>query len=407
MPGLMRNVGLFRSPSPKPDVAATVAAGLRGADGGRIPMLAGTVLALGFVLLASSGAAVAATGFSSPLEQAPGLRRAVKPTRSCAPVPPPVRDLVIESIFVRGQWNDKIPERIAARQAATKPLHDYLAKLVEISNRAMELPPASRTDEVKCALAWMSEWAQGGALMGNVVWPEGQYERKWTLITLSMAYLQLYAGAADVPVPPKPIADWLREMTRPLAEQYPEKDNHKQNHFYWAGLASMYAGTVLKDKGFYDWGVHRVEAGILAIDQDGFLPLELERGKLALSYHAFSASALVQAAMIDKANGGHLLSDNHDGITRLARRVFAGLADPSIFETKAGTVQSQLSRGDKNSLGWIEVYYHLTRDPQAEPWIRALRPFDIIWLGGNISDTFGVPIGGGPVGSSPLFSQPQ
>lgn len=406
MPGLTRDNDVFREAPPKPDVAAT-AAQLRDADRYRIPMRVSKILALGFVLLTSTGVAIAAPGFSSPLEQAPGLRRAVKPSRYCSPVPPPVRDLVIESIFVRGQWNDKVPERIAARQAATKPLHDYLAKLVEISNRAMELQPASRTDEVKCALTWMSEWAQEGALMGNVVWPEGQYERKWTLIALCMAYLQLYAGVAEAPLPPKPIADWLREMASPLSEQYPDRDKHKQNHFYWAGLASMFAGIVLKDQGFYDWGVHRIAAGIQAIDQDGFLPLELERGKLALSYHAFSASALVQAAMIDKANGGRLLGDNHDGIMRLARRVFAGLADPSIFEKKTGSAQSQFSRGDKNSLGWIEVYYRLTRDPQAEPWIRALRPFDIIWLGGNISHTFGVPIGSGPVGSSPLFSQPQ
>lgn len=348
----------------------------------------------------------AAETFRSPYAMSPGLRHQPKLLGPCSAPPPPLRDLVIESVFVTGKWNDKVPEREAARRAATQPLHNYLARLASMANVALELQGDAQEAARSCVLRWMSAWAEGGALLGDVSWPEGHYERKWSLIALGEIYLQIYAGQADPPPPPKPVADWLRAMATPLLQQYPDSASQKNNHFYWAGLAAIVAATVLKDPGFYQWGHHRIEAGLADIDPDGFLPLELKRGQYALTYHAASASALVQAAAFAYANGDKRLLMKGGPLERLVHRVFLGLSDPSVFESKTGYTQRPVSSsGERNNLGWVELYYRITRDPQAEPWIRGYRPFNTIWLGGNISDAFGVAIGLGPIGKTELFDR--
>lgn len=345
----------------------------------------------------------AAEAIRSPYLEAPGLRHAVSGKFACPVPPPPVRDLVIEAIYVPGEWNTVVPERAARRRAATKPLHDYLRQLTTMSNRAMQLRGAARAPVAACVLRWMESWARSGALLGNVSWPDGHYERKWSLVTLGMAYLQLHAGEAFAPAPPPAVAQWLRNMAAPLPEQYPDTAARRNNHFYWAGLASIVVGTVLNDRELYGWGAQRIVDGLAAVDGEGHLPLELERGELALHYHAFSASPLVLAAAFMTANGEDTLKLHDGALRRLVGRVLSGLADPSSFEAKTGKTQELVSPGEKNSLGWIEVYYRLTGDAAAEPFIRAMRPFDTIWLGGNISDAFGRPVGAGPVAASPLL----
>lgn len=356
-------------------------------------------------LLALVAGEVSAASFKSPYQASPGLRHAAKPGDGCPAPPPAIRDLRIESVFETGKWTERVPARIAAREAATKPLHAYLALLTNMSNRAMQMPVGQREAVRACALAWMSAWAQGRALLGDVSWPEGHYERKWTLVALSEIYLQLYAGTSQAPTPSDAIASWLRAMAAPLRQRYPDNASQKQNHFYWAGLAAVSTAVVLKDQALYDWGVSRANYGFDAIDAEGFLPLELQRRKLALWYHAFSASALTQVAAFEAASGTGPSPERKQALQRLARTVFAGLADPALFERKAGEPQTEFSRGAQNSLGWIELYYRLTGDPHAEPWIRALRPFNIIWLGGDISAAFGQPLGPGPKAKSPLFAK--
>ena len=115
--------------------------------------------------------------------------------------------------------------------------------------------------------------------------------------------------------------------------------------------------------------------------------------------------ALVEAATYMEANGEHPLEMNGRALTRLVHNVLAGLADPAIFETKTGAKQKPMDKSAQSTLGWLEIYYSMTRDPEAEPWIRSLRPFITVWLGGNVTNLFGRELPAGPKTTSPLFVQ--
>lgn len=362
-------------------------------------------LAVLALMFGSMSAIVEAEPLHSPYASVPGFRRNVRPIDACPPSPAPVVNLTTESGYVPGKWNEPVPERVAAFEAATRPLHSYLSKIASFANVSVQLDGAARVAARDCAIQWMMDWAQQGALLGQISVPVGQYERRSSVEVLSELYLQLYAGERDPPLPPEPVAGWLRAMAYHLMEEYRENALEKNNHFYYAGLAAVAAGTVLKDRTLYAWGTHRIEAGLKDVTATGDLPLELKRGGVALYYHAFSARILVQAAMFMQANGGHPFEINGGALTRLVHNVLAGLAEPDIFEKKTGEKQKSMTKAAQNTLGWLELYYSMTRDPNAEPWIRSLRPFIAIWLGGNVTNLFGRELPPGPSASSPLFEQ--
>jgi len=356
-------------------------------------------------LIAGASASANAQSLISPFADVPGFHRNVKPVDVCPPPPAAVINLEAQSGYIPGKWNEPVPALYSAFLEATRPLHTYLSRIASFANISVQLEGDQRAAARDCAMQWMTDWAQQGALLGQLSVPVGQYERRQSLIVLSQAYLQLHAGERNPPVPPEPIAGWFRAMASHLADEYREDAREKNNHFYYAGLAAMAAGTVLKDRTLYGWGRHRIEAGLKDVTAAGDLPLELKRGGVALYYHAFSAGALVEAATYMNANGEHPFDINGGALSRLVHNVLAGLPDPATFETKTGAKQKPFDKPAQNTLGWLEVYYSMTHDPEAEPWIRSLRPFITIWLGGNVTNLFGREIAPGPKATSPLFMQ--
>ncbi|MEP9386358.1 alginate lyase family protein [Mesorhizobium sp. KR9-304] len=342
--------------------------------------------------------------FASPYPLEMEMRRAAAPIRTCPQPPAPMRDLRIESGFASGDYTKLVPERVARRQALTKRLHAYVGDVVDLSDRAMLLKGEARQAAADCVLAWLRAWLGDGALLGDVTWPEGHYEREWVSIALGLSLLKLQAGEVAVQAP-EWARNWYLQASSELADRYPLSAELRNNHWYWAGLASVVAGTVAGDRGRYDWGIAQLHAGIGDIDGDGFLPLELKRGEMSLRYTAFAASALVVMAAFEQANGRPLTETGQESIRRLVRRVLSGLADPAEFERRAGARQEKFDPGVVRLLAWLEIYFGLTGDPEAEPWLRHLRPMKLMWLGGDVTMAFGRRIAPGPVVQSPLIGR--
>jgi poly(beta-D-mannuronate) lyase len=340
--------------------------------------------------------------FASPYSTEMEMRRAAPPLKSCPQPPPPLRDLVIESGFEAGNYKELVPERVARRQALTKGLHEYIGKVVDLSDQALLLKGPARAAADDCVLRWIEAWLANGALLGNVTWPEGEYEREWVSIALGLSLLKLQPGEKAVQAPAW-ARDWYLAASAGLAERYPLSAEARNNHWYWAGLASVVAGTIAGDGPRYDWGVAQLRSGIADIDADGFLPEELKRGAMSLRYTGFAAGALVTMAAFEQANGRSLAAADRESLTRLARRVLSGLADPSEFTARAGAAQEKLDPSAARLLAWLEIYYALTGDAEAEPWLRHLRPMKLVWLGGDVTMAFGKRIAPGPIARSPLI----
>lgn len=129
------------------------------------------------------------------------------------------------------------------------------------------------------------------------------------------------------------------------------------------------------------WEISR---GIMAdaardIAADGTLPLELQRGKRALHYHAFSVTALVALAELGAARGEDWYAAGDGALHRLVRVTAGGLGDPAVFDRHARIVQE---RPVNPGSGCLTLYAarHPGRLPEALPAI----PEKHRWLGGDV-----------------------
>lgn len=366
---------------------------------------AGRLIATALVLcVPAEGGWTQERGFASPYAVTGEMRRAAAPVRTCPEPPPVISDLEIESGFAAGHYQTLAPERVARRKALTRGLHEYTATVVDLSDRAMLLKGEAGQAAERCVLAWLEAWLGNGALLGNVSWPEGEYEREWVSIALGLSFLKLRAGEKSVKAPAW-ARNWYLQASAGLAGRYPLTAGTRNNHWYWAGLTSMVAGTIAADDARYDWGVQQLRSGLADVDPEGFLPQELERGAMSLRYTAFAASALVMMAAFEQANGRPLPGVGQASMQRLVRRVLSGLADPGEFGRRADAAQESFDIGLVRLLAWLEVYYALAGDAEAEPWLRHLRPMKLVWLGGDVTMAFGRRIAPGPIARSPIIGQ--
>jgi poly(beta-D-mannuronate) lyase len=173
----------------------------------------------------------------------------------------------------------------------------------------------------------------------------------------------------------------------------PGRAGGRNNHAYWAGLAVAATGIAANQRDLLEWGISRARLAIADIQKDGTLPLEMDRGALALHYHVFSLAPLVMLAEIAAANGVDLYAEGDGALRRLADRVIRGMADPATFEKLSGVPQSfPLATHPRSAyFAWGEAYYARFRDPRLLRWLAAERPLIDARLGGDQTLAFGEP----------------
>jgi poly(beta-D-mannuronate) lyase len=277
--------------------------------------------------------------------------------------------------------------RVERRKEATRDIVRFTAEITRLADRATGRSDSEKGPLRACMMRWLGDWATGDALLGQVN-QDGAYERKWQLAAWTLAYLRLYCGRSPE-TPPPLVSNWFRKLAAAVRAEYPAGAAKKNNHYYWAALAVAATGVVLGDTLSYDWGMTEYRSALAAVDENGFLPLELKRGAAALHYHVFSASALTMLAAIDAANGGAPLDQRRGALQHLVKTTLMGLDDPTPFVERAGAQQA-MSRAnmDGRELAWLEAYAFLNPDPTVQSWLERLRPLRTIWLGGNMTRSF-------------------
>jgi poly(beta-D-mannuronate) lyase len=305
------------------------------------------------------------------------------------PATPPIRDVTGVSFYVDDAKSVADPDLRAQNLAALAPLRRFVADVIALTDGWMVSRPADPRYAQRAAGA-LSAWAVAGALLGQVN-QQGAYEREWTLGSLSLAYLKI----RDAPFIPAPhhaaIQRWLCAIATAVRPPYERmtKKSSSNNHAYWTGLAVAAAGIACQDRGHFDWGLARARIGIGQIRDDGLLPLELERERLALHYHVFALSPLVLLAELAVANGVPLYDERDHALRRLAERVIAGLADPRAFEQLTGFAQEQLTDPpQKADLAWAEPYAARFPDARLAAWLEQARPLRDVRLGGDLTAAF-------------------
>ena len=293
---------------------------------------------------------------------------------ACPAPPPPVRDLDLPRFYGDVEGSVVDPALAARHKAAVAPLTAFLRQVVADADKA-----AARGDAkaAACPLAWIAAWDKGDAWLGNMGTRQAEYQRKWDLAGIALAYLKLRAWAS--PDQRAQIEPWLVRFADTARAFQTAPERKRNNHLYWLGLGL--AATALAADSQRHWDEARKIMGEAAshIGADGTLPLELERGARALHYHAFAVTPLVAMADLAQRRGEDWYGLAGGALHRLVAVTLAGLGEPATFDTLAGIAQE---RPPGTGAGWLTLYAR--RYPDRLPKRLPEVPEKHRWLGGDV-----------------------
>ncbi|HEY9133180.1 MAG TPA: mannuronate-specific alginate lyase [Dyella sp.] len=323
-----------------------------------------------------------------------------KPDKSftCDPPPQPYTEtLDFPSKYegsgkARDQFNASANAAYKERSEPISQMEKGVNKLVDKYMRTGN--PAT----LQCVIGWYTKWADAGALLGESTSYSGKAMRKWSLASLSGAFLHLQFSRsqplAAYPQQTQQIKAWLGRISDKVLKEWDLSEPREKinNHFYWAAWAIMATSVVENRRDEFDWAVKTYRIFSSQVDADGYLPNELARQTRALGYHNFAITPIAMIAAFGKANGTDLAGEGNGALTRLAQRTLQGIDDPKIFEAKSGgftQVLEDVSK-QKTELAWLEPYCWAVGGCQGTMAKKAdsLRPMKNTRLGGDVTTTF-------------------
>ncbi len=297
----------------------------------------------------------------------------------CPPAPPPFVNLDIARFYGDAKGSVIDPKLQAKHDQATEPLTAFLRTVTGNADKSWTRgSDKSRAEAARCALSWIVAWATGNAWLGTMAQHQAEYQRKWDLAGLALAYIKVrrFATADDRRI----IEPYLMRFADVSRAFFDDPARARNNHWYWLGLAV--GAVAIATDGEPHWQMAR---GIMTdaardIAADGTLPMEMARDKRALHYHAFAVMALVTLAELAAKRGEDFYGIENGALHRLVAATAQGLADPSSFDRAAGVAQERPLRP---FAGWLPLYAKSFPDRAAGlPGIAM--PTGHRWLGGDV-----------------------
>ena len=335
--------------------------------------------------------------FSVPVNPPTSKGKKIKP---CPETPPALYDLDFKSIYEETDPTASTvdPEAEAAYKKAITPVHFYET---EISKRANAYIRSNGRDysSAACALKWMSDWAAKNAMSGKTT-HQGESVRKWALATFSSTYLQIGADRRLDSKQKVAVKKWLYRLARLVINDYtknPDSSSRRNNHVYWAAWAVGMTGVALQHQDYFDWAMEKAKVGLIQIEDDGTLPLEVRRSSRAQIYHLFASIPLVMLAELGQHNGVDLYSYNNNALHRLVKFDIMQMMHSDYIEHRSGEKQVLKEENLPMLLSWIEAYDR--RFPVTDPdmvkeiskWRKKYGPFYNRRIGGNSVMLYGSP----------------
>ncbi|PZQ49803.1 MAG: hypothetical protein DI556_10060 [Rhodovulum sulfidophilum] len=270
---------------------------------------------------------------------------------------PPQKTL--QSFRVYKQGSNRVIDCSTLRQKefGTRFLDTYLADVVAETDAARKSPAAA-----SCAANMLYAWAKADAIteigdQGNE--NQSQAMIGWTFGGLSAAYYihpEVRAAAKAVRAADGTADDviraWFQKLAGPVSAMI-DRDRaakNEDNIQYWRAFAILPtaflnadAELMAQSRAVFDSALAQVTMNQKNPANDGYLPLEMERGPRALHYQTYAAQPILGIALLSESEGcGFLASGAQtERLTMLMSRVFEARSDPKL-------VSAQVARYAKN-----------------------------------------------------------
>jgi poly(beta-D-mannuronate) lyase len=247
-----------------------------------------------------------------------------------------------------------------------KQYEDSVATVEDFSRDVVKAADAYRTTgshaAADCALSLLQSAAKQKTLAGRMDGHQSYYVQGWNLGAWAVAYLKVRGSGIATSATTKEILSWFLSLADSNRGYYEDKRRHAgpsdayNNHLYWAGFAISAAAIANDDRGLFRWGMDAYRQGAHDIHEDGTLPMELDRGQMALHYHLYALAPLVMLAEFGETNGIDLYAERDYAIKRLVARCVSGLQDPGFFQEKTGVAQVTTPQIEAWQISWAQPY---------------------------------------------------
>jgi len=184
------------------------------------------------------------------------------------------------------------------------------------------------------------------------------------------------------------ITAWLEKLAEENRDYYDDKRQHHRpndsdnNHVYGAGFAIAAAGIANDDRKLFGWGVDAYRHGVSYIQPDGTLPLEMQRGQMALDYDLYTLAPLIMLAEFGETNGLRLYAQRDYAIKRLVTRCVSAFEDPSFFQQQTGVPQVTDSQVQAWQISWALPYTRRFPAPEITKLLYEAEWLNYTMLGG-------------------------
>ncbi len=299
--------------------------------------------------------------------------------QSCPSVPPPVISLNVPRYYTDAEGTIVDPKLHAQHDAAVAPLTEFLREVVSNADHAWTRTSSkAQAEAAECALLWLGTWARAGAWLGTMSTKQAEYQRKWDLAGVALAYLKVRRFA--VPEMQQVIDPWLIKFADVSRAFFDDPEHKRNNHWYWLGLGVGAVGLATGSQPHWNMAREIMQDGAKDISADGTLAAELARGPRALYYHVFSVMPLVLLAELGAAKGEDWYSLENGALHRLIATTTTGLVSPETFDNLVGERQE---RPVNTRAGWFQAYQNRFPDKLDTPLPNVADSHR--WIGGKVA----------------------
>lgn len=308
--------------------------------------------------------------------------------QNCTGAPQPILQLDYDSRYLASDDTRSIidMEAKAERASALKPLDNFLRDLANQHNEFLRADQHEKTAIADCIVGDMAVWANADALSDlgseSVELTVGSRLASFSIILRSVAPHS--SRTADL----NTLRDWLgRRMSEQMAFWERAPDGARQGNLRaWSALAGAAIADFSDDDVIRGWSAWSVVYVLCSANEDGSLPQEMSRGRLALHYQLHAVASLSVAALMLERSGIPIQDRCNGALQKAARFAINDSADGRQTQAITGFQQSYFDGTDvleDFQFAWVEAYLELTNDAQVEAFAEARRPLSYSKLGGN------------------------
>jgi poly(beta-D-mannuronate) lyase len=304
---------------------------------------------------------------------------------SCLAPSPLPSDFATNSYFTDRQHS--IPDPLLHQKHK-----ESVAHIEEFSRAVVGAADAFQTKgsraAAECVVSLLENAASQNALGGRMYGRQAIYVQGKNLGAWAVAFLKVRGSSVASEEQSKNITTWLNRLATVNRTYYDARrqragPNDAYSHLlYWAGFAVGAVAIANDDQGLFRWAMDTYVQGVNDIREDGTLPIEMDRGQLALHSHLYALAPLIMLAEFGEVNGLDLYAERNFAIKRLIAVCVGGLEDPSFFQRHTGVVQVTEPEIEPWEISWAKPYTHRFPNPRISELLAKATRLNYTMLGG-------------------------